>query len=256
MVVAPIKMENVNNTYFDGFYQEVWRAIIPAGLTEREVAFMLQYFGLKPGDKVLDIMCGYGRHAIALAEKGMVVTAIDNLASYIKEINKTAAKEKLAVTAVRADIIAHELKDEYKLALCMGNSLNFFNAADLLSVLRNICNHLKPGGNLLINTWSLAEIAIKQFAPNSSNSFAGIEFVNQARYLFHPTRIETDSTIIFNDGKKEEKKAIDYIFSVNEFESLLHIAGFKLKIIYSIPGKKQFMLGDPRAYIVAEKPKK
>ena len=251
MTTPQTQKENVNNTYFDGFYQEVWRAIIPAGLTEREVEFMLPYFALKPGDKVLDIMCGYGRHAIELARKGIEVTAIDNLTSYIKEVNATAKKENLPITTIRADVATHNLDDEFNLALCMGNSLNFFNAGDSLQLLKNICDHLIPGGNILINTWSLAEIAIKHFTAHSSHSFAGIEFVNKARYLFHPTRVETDSTIIFNDGRKEEKKAIDYIFSVNEFERLLDAAGFKLKMIYSIPGKKQFSLGDPRAYIVA-----
>ena len=32
---------------------------------------MLQYFNLQPESKVLDLMCGYGRHAIALAKKGI-----------------------------------------------------------------------------------------------------------------------------------------------------------------------------------------
>jgi 2-polyprenyl-3-methyl-5-hydroxy-6-metoxy-1,4-benzoquinol methylase len=256
MTTTRLSKQNVNSTYFDGFYQEVWRAIIPAGLTDREVDFMLQHFALNPGDKILDIMCGYGRHSIALARKGLHMTAIDNLGTYIKEVATTAKSENLPLTAIRADVMSHDLDQEYKLALCMGNSLNFFNASDSLLLLKNIYNHLKPGGNLLINTWSLAEIAIKHFTAQSSHTFAGIEFVNKAQYLFHPTRIETDSTIIFNDGRKEEKKAIDYIFSVNEFEQMLNDTGFRMKLIYSIPGKKQFTLGDPRAYIVAEKPKK
>ena len=57
---------------------------------------MLQYFNLQPGSKVLDLMCGYGRHAIALAKKGIEVTAIDNLEEYINEIKDTAEKEQSA----------------------------------------------------------------------------------------------------------------------------------------------------------------
>jgi hypothetical protein len=34
---------------------------------------------------------------------------------------------------------------------------------------------------------------------------------------------------------------------------LLKEAGFQLKEIYSIPGRKPFTVGEPRAYIVAEK---
>jgi len=36
-------------------------------------------------------------------------------------------------------------------------------------------------------------------------------------------------------------------------EAMLNKTGFRLKEIYSIPGRKQFAVGDPRAYIVAEK---
>ena len=76
-------MENVNNTYFDGYYKEIWRSYIPPELTVKETDFMIRHFNLQPGNKVLDIMCGYGRHAIALAEKGISVTAVDNLSEYI-----------------------------------------------------------------------------------------------------------------------------------------------------------------------------
>ncbi|MCX8020370.1 MAG: class I SAM-dependent methyltransferase [Chitinophagaceae bacterium] len=72
-------MTNVNDTFFDGSYKYIWKNIIPGILTERETEFMISYFGLRPGSRVLDLMCGYGRHAIALARKGMEVTGVDNL---------------------------------------------------------------------------------------------------------------------------------------------------------------------------------
>ena len=90
-------MENINNSYFDGYYKDIWRSLIPVELTAKEIDFMMQYFNLQPGNKVLDVMCGYGRHAIALAKKGLSVTAVDNLDEYIDEINETAVKENLSI---------------------------------------------------------------------------------------------------------------------------------------------------------------
>jgi len=40
---------------------------------------------------------------------------------------------------------------------------------------------------------------------------------------------------------------------INELATMLNKTGLSLKEVYSIPGKKQFTLGDPRAYIIAEK---
>jgi SAM-dependent methyltransferase len=214
---------------------------------------MLSFFNLQQGSKVLDLMCGYGRHAIALAKKGISVTAVDNLDDYISEIKKIAKEENLSVQAIKADVTKYKADDKYDLALCMGNSLNFFNAEDATGFLKNIHSYLKPAGHLLINTWSLAEIAIKNFTAKSWSEVGEFKFINDCKYLFHPTRVESDSFILSPDGQIEKKKAIDYIFSVGEMEAMLHKAGFAMKEIYSIPGRKKFTLGEPRAYIVTEK---
>lgn len=244
--------ENINDSYFDGYYKDVWRAIIPPELTTKEVEFMFSYFGLKVGDKVLDLMCGYGRHAIALAKKGIGVTAVDNLASYVEEIEKAKNNENLLITPIRSDILKYNSAERFDLALCMGNSLNFFKPLDVKHLLRNIRECLKGNAFLLINSWSLAEIAIKSFSPRAWDETNGIKHISEGRYLFHPTRIESTSTFLSGDRVIETKQAVDYIYSVAEIDSMLRDTGFNLTEIYSIPGKKKFALGDPRAYIVAQ----
>jgi len=246
-------MENVNDSYFDGYYKEMWRTIIPEELTIKEVDFILSYFNLQPRSKVLDLMCGYGRHAIALAKKGISVTAVDNLDDYIKEIKQTAENENLPINAIKSGVLEYKTDDKFDLVLCMGNSLNFFNPDDTSLILSKIFSYLKSNGHLLINTWSLAEIAIKQFKDKQWSQVGDMKYVVGSKYLFHPTRIESEHLIITPDGKTETKTAIDYIFSVAEMESILNKAGLTLKEIYSIPGRKKFTLGEPRAYIVAGK---
>jgi cyclopropane fatty-acyl-phospholipid synthase-like methyltransferase len=246
-------MENVNNSYFDGYYKDIWRSIIPAELTVKEVDFMLNYFKLQPGNNILDLMCGYGRHAIALAQKGMAVTAVDNLDEYINEINKTAISEKLAIKAIKADVIKYEADQMYNLVLCMGNSLCFFDRADTIRLLKMIASHLVKGGSFLINTWMIAEIAFNGFKEKSWSNVGDLKYIFESKYLLRPSRIETDHLILSPDGKTETKKAIDYIYSIAETEQMLNETGFVMKEVYSIPGRKKFTLGDPRAYIIAEK---
>lgn len=246
-------MENVNNSYFDGNYKDIWKAIIPEELTTRETDFIIQYFDLQPGHKVLDLMCGYGRHALALAKKGMAVTAVDNLAAYIDEINTLAKEASLQIQAVKADVIKYKSGELFDLALCMGNSLNFFSEKEINTLLTSINSQLNKDGHLLINTWSLTEIVAKQFTEKSWSTISGMKYLTDSRYLFHPTRVESETVIISPNGDTETKMAIDYIFSVSEMEAMLNKAGFNLKEIYSIPGRKKFAVGEPRAYIVAVK---
>ncbi len=246
-------MSNINDTFFDGYYKEIWRTIIPDELTVKEVDFMIPYFNLQQGDKLLDLMCGYGRHSIALARKGMAVTAVDNLSDYINEISELAEKEQLPLKAIRTDVLRYKTGELFDLVICMGNSLNFFNAEDVSKLLGTVSDHLKKGGHLLINTWSIAEIAVKNFKEKTWSRVGDLKFLTESKFLFQPARIETESTIISPDGKTEVKTGIDYIFSINEMETMLGKAGLALKKVYSIPGRKEFTPGEPRAYLVAEK---
>jgi 2-polyprenyl-3-methyl-5-hydroxy-6-metoxy-1,4-benzoquinol methylase len=246
-------MSNINDTFFDGYYKDIWRSIIPEILTTREVDFIIQYFDLQPNYKVLDIMCGYGRHATGLARKGMNVTAIDNLADYISEIKEIAQKENLLLNAIQSDVINYKADADFDLALCMGNSLNFFNAEDTLSIIKAVANNLKTGGKFLINSWSLAEIVSRNFKEENESLIGNMKFLTKSKYLYNPTRIETQSTILASDGSVEIKTGVDYIFTTAEIEAMLNKAGFTVKEIYSIPGKKIFTEGDPRIYIIAEK---
>jgi SAM-dependent methyltransferase len=157
------------------------------------------------------------------------------------------------LTAVKQNVLQFSTDQKFDLVICMGNSLNFFNAADTSALLHSISSFLKPGGHLLINSWSVAEIAIKNFKEKTWSTVGETKFLTESKYLFHPTRIETDSIMISPDGKTESKKGIDYIFTIGEMENMMQKAGLHLEEVYSIPGKKKFMLGEPRAYFVATK---
>ena len=248
-----IKTENVNNSFFDGHYKDIWRQIFPEKTTLAEVDFIINDGKLLPGNSVLDIMCGYGRHSLEFARRGLKVTAVDNLPDYINEIKEKAANENLQVESICTDVLDMQIDKHYDAALCMGNSLQFFNEENTLRLLSNISDHLKPTGKLFINTWSIAEIAMKNFRDKSWNRFGELLFLTDSKLLFHPTRIEISSIIIADSGDREEKTGIDFIYSISELETMLNKTGFELKEIYSIPGKKQFTVGEPRAYIVAEK---
>lgn len=246
-------MSNINDDFFDGHYKDIWKAFIPEVLTEKEIDFMIPYFKLGEGSKVLDLMCGYGRHALALGRKGIEVTAIDNLKEYTDEIVAVAKKEKLPVNVIQQGVLDYSGEGQYDLAICMGNSLQFFDKEDVASILISIESSLRSGGQLLINSWSIAEIAIKNFKESVSSQVGDLKFQVESSFHFSPARIEVKSVITAPDGDMEEKDSVDYIYSINEMEEMLSHAGLKLKEVYSIPGRKKFTIGEPRAYLVAVK---
>lgn len=248
-----VKSENINSFFFDGHYKEIWRQFFPEKTTLAEVDWIANEAKLDTGDHVLDLMCGYGRHSIQLARKGMHVTAVDNLPGYVEEIKDVTSIEKLPLDAICEDVLKMRMEKEYDAVICMGNSLQFFNERDTMELLSNISSHLKRGGKFFINTWSIGEIAFKNFKENSWSTVGDLLLLSECKFLFHPTRMEINSIMITKEGQREEKRGVDYIYSINELELMLNKTGFQLKEIYSIPGKKLFTVGEPRAYIVAEK---
>lgn len=248
-----IQPSNINSSFFDGHYKTIWRQFFPDKTTQAEVDFIIADANLTEGSTVLDLMCGYGRHTIELARKRIKVTAVDNLCDYINEIKGVALKESLPITTTCEDVLEVQIEQEYDAAICMGNSLQFFNEQESLKLLSNIAEHLKPGGRFYINTWSIAEIAMKNFKERSWSRFGDILFLTDSKLLFHPTRMEINGLFITDSGEREEKIGIDYIYSISELEGMLNKTGFDLKEIYSIPGRKVFTVGEPRAYVVAEK---
>src|SRR5689334_16109298 len=227
--MSTLAAENINNKFFDGRYKDIWRALIPEALTNAEVDWMMADAKLKRNDKVLDVMCGYGRHALSLARKGISVTAVDNLVSYVNEINELASKENLAITALPEDVLHFRSPEEYDLIICMGNSMSFFNKEDSGRLFSNICSHLKPNGKAIFNSWLIAEIVYKHFQESSWAKIMDIKCLYTSRYLSSPSRIETESIFIAPDGDTEIKHAVDYIYSLNETEVMLNKAGLDVK---------------------------
>jgi SAM-dependent methyltransferase len=246
-------MSNINNTFFKGVYKDVWRELIPAGLTEAEAEFIIDEAGLQADYSVADIFCGYGRHTLSLARKGVRVTAIDNSPEYIKEIQSISKEENLPVQPNSTDIISASLGEGHQAVICMGNSFSFFNRQDTEQLLKSIGKALAHQGKLIINSWMIAEIAIRHFKEKEWYEAGPFKCILDYTFLFNPDRIESEQTIIAPDGSIERIEGIDYIYSLDDLKVMLQAAGLKITGLFSTPRKRKFVLGDPRIYIVAEK---
>lgn len=246
-------LSNINDAFFHSLYKEVWRKLIPAGLSEAECSFIEKEAGLQTGDSILDLMCGYGRHALELGRRGYSVYAIDNLHDYILEIRNTAAEESVSVEAVEGSALTVPFGRSYKAILCMGNSFAFFAKDDALLLLKKVAAHLQSGGLFIINTWMIAEIAIRHFQEREWHYVDEYKYLLEYKYRFQPGRIESAHTLIAPDGTIEELHGVDYIFTLDELESFFQISGLQLKAVYSTPRQRPFQMGDSRAYLIVEK---
>jgi 2-polyprenyl-3-methyl-5-hydroxy-6-metoxy-1,4-benzoquinol methylase len=246
-------IQNPTKTFYQSAYKEIWKHVFPKKITIAEIAYLEQATGLKPGDRILDLMCGYGRHSIELARKGFIVTAVDSLSDYVQEIKQNVKDENLFLQIIEADVLQLKLDEEFDLVICMGNSLSIFNYYDTLKIFEKVHSVLKPGGKFIFHSLMITEVVIKNFQEKSWHYVGDYRLLTDSKYLLRPTRIENELIMINKEGKTEEQKLVEYVFSFAEIEEMLNLSGFSITEIYGIPGKKSYSFGDPRVYIEAVK---
>jgi len=124
--------------------------------------------GLSPGDPVLEIGCGPGVIATAMARKGVTVWAIDTLQEMVERTNAMAYRAGLRsrVSAQVGHIHDVPFADAtFELVVVIGVSEWLVS---MTQPLREIFRVLKPGGHLIIsadNNWPLHEILDPVFNP-------------------------------------------------------------------------------------------
>lgn len=122
--------------------------------TKQEVDLVIQAAALEPNDKILDLCCGQGRHALELARRGFhYVTGVDRSRYLIRLARKRNKQEKLSVILHEGDARKFTPPSSpFHCILLMGNSFGYFEQkSDDEAVLANVARLLVPNGFLFLD---------------------------------------------------------------------------------------------------------
>jgi SAM-dependent methyltransferase len=144
----------MTNAYSSQWFQ-VFMPLQSEEMTAKEVAFLARQLPLPRYRRVLDLCCGYGRHALGLAALGYVVTGLDRDAEAIAEARRRAETAGLEVAWITGDMLeVGALPDTYDAIINMWQSLSYFDDATNATLLRAIHDRLTPGGRLVVDSFN------------------------------------------------------------------------------------------------------
>jgi cyclopropane fatty-acyl-phospholipid synthase-like methyltransferase len=245
--------DNWYERFFSGINCEFWeKAVIPEW-TKLETEFLLQEMDLKKGDTVLDIPCGYGRHAIELSKKGFPVTGVDISTTFIEKLIKNASAQALPVHCIREDILKVALKEKFAGAICLGNSFGYFNEDKMRIFTGKVSQCLLPGAKWIINTAMLAESILPNLSALAKRkTYTAKDITMQVENNYRPDDRCMISYLTYNKGVLEERHSFKhYVFSLNEIIRLLRSNKLEVTDIFNSISRDSYRQGDPQAYIIA-----
>jgi ubiquinone/menaquinone biosynthesis C-methylase UbiE len=203
------------------------------------------------GGELLDVPCGFGRHAVPLARAGFRVTGVDRSAVLLEEARRRAGGERWP-KFVAGDYRELPFADEsFDAAVNLFSSLGYLGDEADTRVLAEIGRVLRPGGRLVIETMH-RDALVRHWSESSWRLLGEGRLLLEGR-TFDPAAgvVQTTQTVVDGAGGRDSRTWSVRVYSATELLAMLAGAGFEESRCYADLEGGPFTIDGRRLVIVA-----
>ncbi len=214
------------SAFFDSDYIRAYEPLLDEESTRAEAVGAVTLAGVEPGAEILDCPCGYGRHALVLADMGYRVTGVDISEPQLGEARRRRGSETQPELTL-ADYRELPFADgAFDCVLNLFTSLGYWGRENDVRALSEFRRVLRPDAPLILESAHRDRVAAS-FRPSTwhelpdgglsleENEFDLVEGVMHMRQ------------IVVRDGETRSRRAIYRLYSITELVEMAHAAGFE-----------------------------
>ena len=211
---------------FDEDYLRTLPFLTPQA-TQAEAEFVIDAMGLTAGAQVLDVGCGYGRHAMELAARGFHVVGLDLSTPLLVRGGEEAHRRGLQINFIRGDMRELDFEGQFDGAYCLFSTFGYFDDEMNKKAVANIARALKPGGRVMIEIlnrdYLIADLPTRVWWEGD-----GCVVLEEVDLNYFSSRIQVNRSVVFDDGRQLEQEISVRAYSLHEVGKLMHAAGFRV----------------------------
>jgi SAM-dependent methyltransferase len=214
------------DAFFSEFYLRAFRED-EASTQAREQALAAARVSACPeGGDLLDVPCGFGRHALPIAAAGYHVVGVDRAQPLLDEAQRRAGGERWP-KFVRADYRELPFADEsFDAAVNLFSSLGYLGDEQDTRALAEIGRVLRPGARLVIELMH-RDFVVTHFRDSSWQMLGEGRLLLEQR-TFDPALglAQTTQTLIEPGGGRDSRTFSLRVYTATELLAMLERAGF------------------------------
>lgn len=234
---------------FDEDYLRTLPFLTPQA-TQAEAELVAASLGTSPGAKLLDVGCGYGRHAMELAARGYHVVGLDLSTPLLVRGGEEAHRRGLTINFIRGDMRELDFDGQFDGAYCLFSTFGYFDDETNKKTAGNIARALKPGGRcvfeILNRDYVIADLPTRVWWEGD-----GCVVLEEVDFNYFSSRINVNRSVVFDDGRQLEQEISIRAYSLHEVGKLMLAAGFRvLEVSGSYQTRGRFFGNQSRHIIV------